>query len=159
MTRFSPVIPVIGAETQFQPVFVDDLAQAAVKGVLSQAASGIYEIGGPEVASLRDLVKEMLTVIQRRRLVLAVPFWMARIIARVFGLVRFVSAGLVKGPVSSDQVRMLGHDNVVSEGARSLADLGIEATSVITVLPEYLWPYRPSGQYAGIKRSLKNLKA
>ena len=67
------MLPVVKAETKFQPVYVDDVAQAAVKGILGQAAPGIYELGGPEVASFRDLMTKMLGVIQRERLVLNVP--------------------------------------------------------------------------------------
>jgi len=159
MALLTPVLPVIGADTKFQPVYVDDLAQAAVKGILGQAGSGVYEIGGPEVATLRELMGVMLTTIQRRRLVANMPFAVARIMAGLFSLGSSMTGGLVKAPVTPDQVRSLRVDNVVSEGARTLADLGIEATSVEAVVPEYLWRFRPSGQYAAIKNSAKNLKA
>jgi len=159
MTRLGPVLPLIGAKTRFQPVYVDDLAQAAVKGVLGQAEPGVYEIGGPEVASFRALIQDMLTVIQRRRLIVGLPFWVAGIIAGAFDVVTFSTAGLIKGPVTGDQVKGLRRDNVVGDGGRTLADLGIEPTAIEAVLPEYLWPYRPSGQYAAIKNSAKNLKA
>lgn len=159
MTRLGPVLPVIGAETRFQPVYVDDLAQAAVMGVLGRASAGVYEIGGPEVKTFRELMSDMLTAIQRRRLVLNLPFWVARIMAGGFAISSMMTAGLVKAPVTPDQVRSLRVDNVVSDGARTLADLGIKPTAIEAVLPEYLWPYRPSGQYAAIKDSAKNLKA
>ncbi|MDJ0630566.1 MAG: complex I NDUFA9 subunit family protein [Rhodobacter sp.] len=159
MTRLGPVLPVVGAGTRFQPVYVEDLAQAAAKGVLSQADGGVYEIGGPDVMSFRELMLMMLEVIQRRRLVLNVPFWAARILGGVFGALEMISGGLIKGPITSDQVRSLRVDNVVSEGAMTLADLGIEPTAMEAVLPDYLWPYRPSGQYAAIKNSARNLRA
>lgn len=158
MTRMGPVLPVIGAETQFQPVYVDDLAQAAVKGILGQAKPGIYEVGGPEKMSFRALMTLMLQVIQRRRLVVNIPFLAARIMGGLFGFASAISGGLIKGPVTSDQVRSLRVDNVVSDGAMTLADLGIAPTSIESVIPDYLWPYRPSGQYAAIKNSAKNLK-
>jgi len=159
MTRMGPVLPVIGADTQFQPVYVDDLAQAAVKGILGQAKPGVYEIGGPERMSFRALMTVMLKVIQRRRLVVNIPFFAARIMGGLFGFASAISGGLIKGPVTSDQVRSLRVDNVVSDDAMTLADLGIAPTSIESVIPDYLWPFRPSGQYAAIKNSAKNLKA
>ncbi len=158
MARMGPVLPVAGGDTKFQPVYVDDVAQAAVKGVLGQAAPGIYELGGPEVASFSELMHEMLRVIRRRRLVLNLPFWVAGLIASVSGIVSTITGGLVKGPLTSDQVKQLKVDNVVAEDAKGLADLGITPTSMEAVLPEYLWAYRPSGQYAAIKESARNLK-
>ncbi len=157
MTRWGPVLPVIGAATRFQPVYVDDVAAAAVRGVLGEAR-GVYELGGPEVMTFRDLMTEMLAVIQRRRLVVGVPFPVARLMAKGFGLGKFLTGGLVSGPVTTDQVRNLARDNVVAEGARGFADLGIAPTDMSSILPEYLWRFRPSGQYAEIKNSARNLK-
>jgi NADH dehydrogenase len=159
MVRMAPVLPVVGAATRFQPVYVDDLAQAAVKGVLGEAERGIYEIGGPDVKTFRDLMKLMLTVVQRRRLILNIPFWIARIMGSGFDLLNAITLGLVNGPITSDQVKSLRRDNVVAERAKTLADLGIAPTAMDAVLPEYLWPYRPSGQYASMKASAKNMKA
>ena len=68
-------------------------------------------------------------------------------------------SGLVKAPLTSDQVKQLKTDNVVAKDAKGFADLGISPTSMEAVLPEYLWAYRPSGQYAAIKESARNLKA
>ena len=78
----------MGGDTKFQPVYVDDVAQAAVKGVLGEAAPGIYELGGPEVDTFRDLMQQMLAVIQRRRLVVNMPFFAARIMALALDLVQ-----------------------------------------------------------------------
>ncbi|MBL9074440.1 complex I NDUFA9 subunit family protein [Tabrizicola sp.] len=159
MTRFGPILPVVGAKTRFQPVFADDVAQAAVKGVLGQAAPGIYELGGPEVDSFRGLMGRMLHVVQRRRAVVNLPFFLARIIGFGFDMVQAVTLGLVENKVlTRDQVKNLRHDNVVSAGAKGFADLGITPTAMEAVLPEYLWRYRPSGQYAAIMESAKNLK-
>lgn len=159
MARFGPILPVVGAETRFQPVYVDDVAQAAVLGATGQAAPGIYELGGPEIATFRTLMQRMLVVIQRRRLILNIPFFIARIMAGAFDLVQFLTGGLIEnGMVTRDQVRNLARDNVVADGARGFADLGIQPTSIGSVLPEYLWRYRASGQYAAIKDSAQNLK-
>ncbi|SIT88631.1 NADH dehydrogenase [Yoonia rosea] len=159
MSRLGPVLPVIGAETKFQPVYVDDVAAAAVKGVLGQAEGGVYELGGPDVHSFRELMQLMLRIIRRRRLIINTPFWMARIMATVFGIVRAVSLGLIKGPVTKDQVINLGVDNIVSGDAKGFAALGLQPTAMEAVLPDYLWRFRPSGQYDAIKESAKNLKA
>ncbi|MBL9048916.1 MAG: complex I NDUFA9 subunit family protein [Tabrizicola sp.] len=159
MTRFGPVLPVVGANTRFQPVHVDDVAQAAVKGALGQAAPGVYELGGPEVVTFRGLMGRMLTLVKRRRAVVNLPFFIARIMASGFDAVQAVTLGLIENKVlTRDQVTSLQHDNVVGADAKGLADLGISPTSMEAVLPEYLWRYRPSGQYAAIKDSAKNLK-
>ena len=159
MTRMGPILPVVGAGTKFQPVYVDDVAQAAVKGVLGQAAPGVYELGGPEVDSFRGLMGRMLHVIQRRRAVINLPFLVARVMGFAFDMVQAVTLGLIENKmITRDQVRNLRRDNVVSPSARGFAQLGISPTAMEAVLPEYLWRYRPSGQYAAIKDSAKNLK-
>ncbi len=158
LTRFGPVLPVIGADTRFQPVHVDDIAQAAEMGLLGTAPGGIYELGGPDVMTFRALMGEMLRTIERRRLVLNVPFPVARIMGGGFDLLGRVSGGLIAGPVTADQVRNLRNDNVVGDGVMTFSDLGIRPTAMETVLPEYLWRFRPSGQYASIKNSARNLR-
>jgi uncharacterized protein YbjT (DUF2867 family) len=159
MSRLGPILPVVGAKTRFQPVYVDDVAQAAVKGVTGLAAPGIYELGGPDVATFRDLMQQMLSVIQRRRLIVNVPFFAARIMGFGFDMVQTLTLGLItNGMLTRDQVRNLARDNVVSAGAMGLETLGISPTPMAAVLPEYLWRYRPSGQFAAIKDSAKNLR-
>ncbi len=159
MTRISPFLPLVGAGTKFQPVFVDDVAKAAVKGVLGQAPAGVYELGGPEVKTFRALMQQMLDVIHRRRVIIGMPFWAARIMAGVLDIVKFVSFQLFPNNIlTRDQLKNLRRDNVVSEGAMGFSDLGIEPTTLESVLPEYLWKFRPSGQYDDIQNSAKNLK-
>lgn len=160
MANKSPIIPLVGAKTKFQPVYVDDVAKAAVAGVLGQAAPGVYELGGPEVASFADLIRKMLNVIERRKLVLSLPLLAGRLMGGAFDLAQFMTAGLFTNNVlTRDQVRNLARDNVVSSDAKSLADLGIDPVSLDAVLPDYLWCFRPSGQYAAIKASAKNLRS
>jgi NADH dehydrogenase len=159
MARMSPILPVFGANTRFQPVHVDDVAQAAVLGATGAAKPGIYELGGPDVDTFRGLMHRMLTVIQRRRLVLGLPFFVGAIMGGVLDMVQAVTLGLFNnGLVTRDQVKNLKRDNVVAPGADGFAALGITATAMDAVLPEYLWRYRPSGQYAAIKDSAKNLR-
>jgi len=158
MARMGPVLPLVGGKTRFQPVFVEDVAQAAVIGIDGKAR-GIYELGGPDVGTLEFFIREMLGVIQRRRLVLNLPFWVGRIVAGGLTLGSALSLGLVRnGVLTPDQVRQLRHDNVVHPGARGLSDLGITPTNAGAIIPEYLWRFRPSGQYAAIKDSAKNLR-
>ncbi|WP_085307523.1 complex I NDUFA9 subunit family protein [Planktotalea arctica] len=159
MSRVGPVLPAIGADTKFQPVYVDDVAAAAVKGVLGEA-HGVYELGGPDVNTFRELLQEMLHVVQRRRLILNIPFPIARLMAFGFDVLEMATLGLIKNPAATrDQVKNLRLDNVVSEGAKGFADLGIVPTALEAVLPDYLYRFRPSGQYAAIKDSAKNLRA
>ena len=158
MTRMGPILPLVGGNTKFQPVYVDDVAQAAVLGV-NGAAQGVYELGGPDIEPLKTTIHNMLAVVRRRRLVINMPFWVAKIIAGVLDFGSFVTGGLITNAIlTRDQVDSLKTDSVVAGGAKTLADLGIEATDYASVIPEYLWRYRPSGQYEAITESAKNLK-
>ncbi|MGB3247436.1 MAG: complex I NDUFA9 subunit family protein [Sulfitobacter sp.] len=159
MARMGPVLPIAGGDTLFQPVYVDDVAHAAALGAMGQAAGGIYELGGPDVESFRTLMNRMLGVIHRRRLVLNMPNLIAKIIAFGFDMLQAVSLGLFKNTMlTRDQLITLKHDNVVSDSAKGFADLGIQPTTMEAVLPDYLWRFRPSGQYDAIKDSARNLR-
>lgn len=159
MAKFSPVIPMIGAETKFQPVYVDNVAEAASNAATGDA-EGVYELGGPQTYEFRELMKLMLAETRRRRLLLAVPFFAARLIAWVLDLVGTLSFGLLANrQITRDQVKLLANDNVVSDDANGLADLGVHPTTVESVIGEYLYAYRPQGQYDAITESASNLKA
>ena len=158
MSKTGPILPLIGGYCRFQPVYVEDVATAAVKGVLGEA-SGIYELGGPDVETLKALVGQMLAVVQRRRLVINLPFWVGSVLGGGLGFASAVTLGLFPNKIITlDQVRQLRQDNVVAQNAKTLADLGIQATNFGAVIPEYLWRYRPSGQFAAIRDSAKNLR-
>lgn len=160
MARFGPILPVVGGATKFQPVYVEDVAAAAVKGVLGEAAPGIYELGGPEVKTFRALMQQMLAVIHRRRLILGVPFPIAGLMGFLLDMAQAVTLGLFhNGILTRDQVRNLKRDNVVTGQTRTFADLGIEPTALDSVLSSYLWRFRPTGQYDDITDSAKNLRA
>jgi uncharacterized protein YbjT (DUF2867 family) len=159
MTRLGPILPIFGGRTRFQPVYVEDVAQAAVKGVTGQAAPGVYELGGPDVETFRGLMGRMLKVIGRRRLVWNLPFWVGAILGRVLDMGSALTLRLVSNRIlTGDQLRSLRHDNVVAPGARGFADLGIDPVAMEAVLPDYLWRFRLSGQYAAIKASARNLR-
>jgi uncharacterized protein YbjT (DUF2867 family) len=159
MTRMGPVLPVVGADSLFQPVYVEDVARAAEAALTRDVTPGVYELGGPDVRSFRQLMTTMLDVIRRRRAVLNIPFFAANIIAFGLEAVQVLSLGLVRAQITRDQVRNLRRDNVVSADAMGLADLGIVPVAMESILPDYLWRFRPSGQYDAIKESAKNLRA
>lgn len=158
MARFSPVVPIAGAKTRFQPVYVDDVAAAAERALTSDLDAQLYELGGPDIETFRQLMQRMLGVIRRRRLIFGMPFWMGRIGAAVLAVANAVSFGLIPRAITRDQLLNLQHDNVVSDDAKGLSDLGIAPTAMDTVLEDYLWRFRPDGQYNEITASAKNLR-
>ncbi|WP_424929070.1 complex I NDUFA9 subunit family protein [Amaricoccus tamworthensis] len=160
MARISPFLPVVSPDTKFQPVYVDDVAAAAVKAVMEPVSPGVYELGGPDVETFRELMQRMFEVIERKRFVIAVPLGMARLQAKVLDFVQRASFDVITNKIlTQDQVVMLQSDNVVAEGAKGFSDLGMEATSMETVLPGYLYSFRPHGQYDAITASAENLRS
>lgn len=151
LARFSPVLPLIGGgKMRFQPVYAGDVAKAVVRALEGHAAPGkIYELGGPEILSFRQVLERVLHHCRRRALLVPVPFWMARMEARVLQL-------LPKPLLTVDQVRLLERDNVVSAGARkkkrTLKGLGIDAVPLDAVLPDYLARFRVHGEFAEFRR-------
>lgn len=158
LSRLGPLLPVVGADTRFQPVWVEDVARAAEKALEGDAVPGVYELGGPATMTFRELMGLMLSVIRRRKLVVNIPFFIARIMGGTFDVLYAISGGLLKPQLTRDQVRNLARDNVVSPDAKSFADLGIEPTAMAAVLPDYLWRFRPAGQYEELKESARNIK-
>ncbi len=152
MAQISPALPVIGGgKTHFQPVYVGDVAEAALAAIEGKAQAGtIYELGGPETFSFRELIERMLDYIDRDRMVVSLPFWLAKIQA-------LLVSPLPNRPITYDQVLMLQHDNVVSAAAkaegRTLAGLGVtDLSSVDMIVPDYLEAFAEKGQYAHYRR-------
>jgi NADH dehydrogenase len=142
LARLSPALPLIGGgRMAFQPVYVGDIAEAA-KRVLSDAgtAGKTYELGGPEAMSFKAVLQLVLKETHRKRLLVPVPFAIARIQAAVLGL-------LPKPLLTLDQLRLLESDNVVSGGALGLKDLGIVPTAAEAIVPSYLWRFRKHGEF------------
>lgn len=146
LARLTPALPLVGGgHTRFQVAFVGDVAEAIARAVDGDAKPGAtYELGGPDVRSFKELMEFMLATIQRRRLLLPVPF----------GLMKFNAAFLQllpKPPITPDQVEMLKYDNVVSAEAqrdgRTLEGLGIVPQSAAAIVPTYLWRFRKTGQF------------
>jgi NADH dehydrogenase len=146
MARLSPILPLIGGGfTKFQPVFVGDTANAIVEAAEGRAKPRtIYELGGPEVKSFRELMELMLREIDRKRLLMPIPFWAAKLQA-------FFLEMLPGKILTRDQVELLKTDNVVSAEAmrenRTLQGLGVPQTSMEAILPGYLWRFRKAGQF------------
>jgi uncharacterized protein YbjT (DUF2867 family) len=147
MARLSPVLPLIGGgATRFQPAFVGDVAAAIVEAAEGRARPGtIYELGGPEIRTFRELMEYILATIQRRRLLVPLPFGVARLAAAILQL-------SPKPLLTRDQVEQLRTDNVVSEAAlregRTLDALGIDPVAMEAVVPSYLWRFRKTGQFS-----------
>lgn len=140
--RISPVLPLIGGgRTRFQPVYVCDVADAVLRCATDPSTRGLtYELGGPSIYTFKQLMQLVLVETNRRRLLVPIPFSVAMLQASVLGL-------LPKPMLTRDQVRLLQRDNIVSPGAHTLADLGIEPEAVETVIPAYLWRFRREGQF------------
>jgi len=146
MARMLPALPLIGGgETKFQPVFVGDVAEAIARAVDGDAKAGaIYEVGGPEVRTFKQLMEYVLEVTERPRFLISLPFPLARLQATFLQY-------LPKPLLTPDQVELLKTDNVVSQAAeaegRTLAALGITPTAMEVIVPSYLWRFRKTGQF------------
>lgn len=159
MMRLGPILPLPGAATELQPVYVEDVARAAMMGAEGTAAPGIYELGGPDVMTMREIARMVAVVTDRRRAIVGVPSFLAVLMGWGFDAVQWASGGLVTNRVlTRDQVRQMRRPNRVGTGVMGFAELGIEPSSAAAVVPEYLWRFRPSGQYESIKASARNLR-
>ena len=146
LARLSPALPLIGGGlTRFQPAFVGDVSTAIADAVDGKTRPGaVYELGGPDVRTFRELMQFVLATIERKRLLVTLPFPVARLQAMVLQY-------LPKPLLTPDQVELLRTDNVVSEAAKSeartLQGLGIEPEPIEAIVPSYLWRFRKTGQF------------
>ena len=143
MCSWTPALPLVGGgKTRFQPVYVGDVADAVMAAIRRPESRGkTYELGGPKIYTFKELLELLLKQIHRRRLLVPLPFPLASLQAAFLEL-------LPEPLLTRDQVRLLKVDNVVGEGALTLADLGIEATHPEVILPRYLERFRPGGRFA-----------
>jgi NADH dehydrogenase len=147
LARIAPALPLVGGgHTRFQPEFAGDVAQAIAKAVDGETKPGtIYELGGPDVRTFRDLMEFVLATTGRRRLLVPVPFEVMKFQA---AFAQF----LPKPPITPDQVELLKSDNVVSaearEEGRTLEALSIIPETISAVVPSYLWRFRKTGQFS-----------
>lgn len=143
MARLMPALPLVGGgTTKYQPVYVKDVA-AAIAVLLERGdmAGRTVELGGPEVATFRQLMELTLKEIGRKRPLVTVPYFQARLLGVVL---QWLPSPLL----TPDQVELLKSDNIVSEGALSFADLNIRPTTMAAILPTYLYRFRRTGQFA-----------
>ena len=139
-----PFMPVVAGETRFQPVYVGDVADAAMAALADPAAAGkVFELGGPRAMSMRQVLRYILDVTGRRRPMIALPEGFVRLQARLGEL-------LPTPPLTRDQLILLGKDNVVSPNALGFQALGIESKAVEAIVPAYLARFRVGGQRAAI---------
>ena len=152
MAQISPALPLIGGATKFQPVYVGDLADAiAAAATLDEAAGQTYELGGPRVYSVKELMQLMLVVIRRKRLLVPVPWKVAE---KLGGLLEKVPP-IIAPPLTRDQVEMLKTDNVAAPGAPGFEDLGItNLSSCEVVLPTYLSRFIVGGKSNTLTRNV-----
>lgn len=156
MARYMPALPLIGGGgTKLQPVFAGDVGTAIALAVEGKAKPGTtYELGGPEIATLRRIVEFVLKVTERKRWLVPVSFKRAKSLAFVIETARKLSLGLFPEilAITADQVELLRHDNIVSPAAiaegRTLPGLGIAPEPFETFVPTYLYRYRKTGQFA-----------
>ena len=143
MARLSPALPLVGGGApRFQPVYVGDVAAAAMAALQRPEAAGrTYELGGPAVLSFRELMELLLAEIGRRRILVPMPWGLA-------GLAAFFMQFMPKPMLTPDQVKLLQKDTVATPGAPGLADLGITPTALELILPTYLNRFRPGGRIA-----------
>lgn len=148
MATMAPALPLIGGgETRLQPVYVGDVAEAIARGVTRADAAGrTYELGGPSLYTFREVLELVRRETGRDRMLVSVPFIVAKPLGSLLQLSRFV--GLTP-PLTRDQVLMLEKDNVVAADALGLSDLGIDhPAGMAAIAPSYLWRYRVGGQFA-----------
>jgi NADH dehydrogenase len=154
LARMLPVIPLACGESRLQPAFVGDVAEAVARAVDGTVPGGrIYELGGPEVRTLRELVEYTCSVAGRQPRIIDLPLAAGRIQARILEIVDSLTLGLMPDELvlTRDQLAMLGRDNVVSAEAesegRSFAGIGISPVAAEAVVPSYLWRFRKTGQF------------
>jgi NADH dehydrogenase len=136
------VVPVVGdGQAKVQPVFVGDVAEAAVVALeRPETAKSVFELGGPTVYTYREIAELTLREIDRRKRIVGVP-------AGLMKIAGWFAEFLPVPPLTHDQVDLLTHDNIVRVGANTLATLGISPTAAEVILPTYLDRFRPGGRY------------
>jgi NADH dehydrogenase len=156
MAKVMPFLPAIGGgKTKFQPVFAGDVGEAVVRSLDEAAQGKTYELGGPRIVSLREVMTYICKVTGRRRLLLPLPFPLATLGAFGSEIAAKLALGLLPSEflLTRDQVKLLRHDNIVSNQAiledRTLESLGITPCSFETIVPTYLYRFRKTGQFAG----------
>jgi len=146
LARLAPMLPLIGGDTRLQPAFVGDVARAVADAVDGRTRPGaVYELGGPEVLTMRQIWQIILKITERERRLVPLPFVLAKLKA---AFLQFAPGDFKLTP---DQVTQLKIDNIVSDASRTASltfeGLGITPDSLEAVAPQYLWRFRAAGQF------------
>lgn len=151
MASLSPALPLIGGgKTRFQPVYVDDVADAISAALERPEARGrTYELGGPTVYTFRQLLEKMLRETGRKRLFAPIPFALAPLVGLAGEAMHLVP--FAQPPITRDQIKLLKRDNIVGasreEGIGTIEDLGVAPTALEAILPQYMVRFRKHGQF------------
>ena len=139
-----PIIPIVGINYKFQPILVNDVADAIVRSIEIKGNEGkIYEIGGPKVISFGDMVKSILKTINKKRFVISMPMQLAKIQSTITDLLP------IPPILTKDQCEILSEaDNIVSSNNLKLKDLDINPSDVEEEMKKWLWRYKDGGQFA-----------
>ena len=143
LAEFFPILPLIGKGlTCFQPIYVDDVAKS-IAAVLEkeEVKNNIYELGGPQTFTFKELMEILLKQIKKKRFLVSIPFSFAKFQAKILQL-------LPKPLLTVDQVEMLKYDNIVTNKYPTLKDLKVSPKTIESILPKYIWRFRKGGQFA-----------
>ena len=151
----SPILPIVGGDTKFQPVYVDDIAKLVEKIIKieksnSEKNNSIYELGGPDIMSFHSLMLKMLTFIYRKRLIVNLPFWFAKLMCPMIFILHKLSFNKIPLLITEDSIKQLKNDNIVSKKFLGFEDFGIKPKSMDLILPSYLKHYRPRGNFSDL---------
>ena len=151
----SPILPIVGGDTKFQPVYVDDIAKLVEKIIKIEKSNykknnSIYELGGPDIMSFHSLMLKMLTFIYRKRLIVNLPFWVAKLMCPIIFILHKLSFNKIPLLITEDSIKQLKNDNIVSKKFLGFDDFGIKPKSMDLILHYYLKHYRPRGNFSDL---------
>ena len=151
----SPILPIVGGNTKFQPVYVDDIAKSVVKVLQTDSSTfkkniKIFELGGPDIMSFHSLMVKMLSIIYRKKLIITLPFWLAKAMCPIILILNRLTFKKIPLLITEDSVKQLKNDNLVSKKYLNFEDLQIKPKSLDLILPSYLKHYRPRGNFSDL---------
>ncbi|MBX4335302.1 complex I NDUFA9 subunit family protein [Bartonella raoultii] len=152
LSCFLPIIPLFGGgQSKLQPVYVGDIAEFVARALEGRVISGKdYDLGGPQIITFQDALEKIFKVIRRKKTTLSMPLSIGLLIGGILGTLGKLP--LVPKLVTADQIRFLQVDNIVSQEALknsyTLEGVGITPRAMATLLPNYLWRFRPHGQFS-----------
>ena len=151
----SPILPIVGGNTKFQPVYVDDIAKSVVKVLQTDTSTfkkniKIFELGGPDIMSFHSLMVKMLSIIYRKKLIITLPFWLAKALCPIVLILNKLTFKKIPLLITEDSVKQLKNDNLVSKKYLNFEDLQIKPKSLDLILPSYLKHYRPRGNFSDL---------